>query len=111
MGSDLFDAKRFHPPCAVTQGTPSYVARWLRAAVRSANDGIVSIDSLMLGEDAVSASSILVTGVAGLMAVAISIAAGEYVLVQSEVDTERTAIDIDRTRDQRTEVGPCGTMI
>lgn len=63
---------------------------WLRAAVLGANDGIVSTASLMLGVAAAHASqnSILVTGIAGLVAGAMSMAAGEYVSVHSQADTE-----------------------
>jgi VIT1/CCC1 family predicted Fe2+/Mn2+ transporter len=69
---------------------------WLRAAVLGANDGIVSTASLMLGVAAASAShaSILLTGVAGLVAGAMSMAAGEYVSVHSQADTE--AADLAR---------------
>lgn len=64
---------------------------WLRAAVLGANDGIVSTASLVLGVAATGASaeSILVAGVAGLVAGAMSMAAGEYVSVSSQADTER----------------------
>ena len=64
---------------------------WLRAAVLGANDGIVSTASLVLGVAAAGASSqgILVAGVAGLAAGAMSMAAGEYVSVSSQADTER----------------------
>jgi len=64
---------------------------WLRAAVLGANDGIVSTASLVLGVAAAntSHSSILVTGVAGLVAGAMSMAAGEYVSVHSQADTEK----------------------
>ena len=63
---------------------------WLRAAVLGANDGIVSTSSLVLGVAATgaSASAILVTGVASLVAGAMSMAAGEYVSVSSQADTE-----------------------
>lgn len=63
---------------------------WLRAAVLGANDGIVSTASLIVGVAAASAtpSSILLTGVAGLVAGAMSMAAGEYVSVSSQADTE-----------------------
>ena len=63
---------------------------WLRAAVLGANDGIVSTASLMVGVAAASAShgSVLMTGVAGLVAGAMSMAAGEYVSVHSQADTE-----------------------
>lgn len=64
---------------------------WLRAAVLGANDGIVSTASLVLGVAAAHAgtSSVLVAGTAGLVAGAMSMAAGEYVSVSSQADTER----------------------
>ncbi len=64
---------------------------WLRAAVLGANDGIVSTASLILGVAAAgaSASTILIAGVAGLVAGAMSMAAGEYVSVSSQSDTEQ----------------------
>ena len=63
---------------------------WLRAAVLGANDGIVSTASLVLGVAAANAETqgILVAGVAGLVAGAMSMAAGEYVSVSSQADTE-----------------------
>lgn len=71
---------------------------WLRAAVLGANDGIVSTASLLVGVAAASAShgNILVTGVAGLVAGAMSMAAGEYVSVHSQADTEHA--DLSRER-------------
>ena len=71
---------------------------WLRAAVLGANDGIVSTASLILGVAAAGASSqnILIAGVAGLVAGAMSMAAGEYVSVSSQADTERA--DLERER-------------
>jgi VIT1/CCC1 family predicted Fe2+/Mn2+ transporter len=71
---------------------------WLRAAVLGANDGIVSTASLILGVAAAGATSesILIAGVAGLVAGAMSMAAGEYVSVSSQADTERA--DLDRER-------------
>jgi len=71
---------------------------WLRAAVLGANDGIVSTASLIVGVSAASAShgDILVAGVAGLVAGAMSMAAGEYVSVSSQSDTERA--DVARER-------------
>ncbi len=71
---------------------------WLRAAVLGANDGIVSTASLMLGVAAAHASqgSILVTGIAGLVAGAMSMAAGEYVSVHSQADTENA--DLNREK-------------
>ena len=73
---------------------------WLRAAVLGANDGIVSTASLIVGVAAASAghSEILVAGVAGLVAGAMSMAAGEYVSVSSQADTERA--DVARERDE-----------
>lgn len=71
---------------------------WLRAAVLGANDGIVSTASLVLGVAAAGADSkgILVAGVAGLVAGAMSMAAGEYVSVSSQADTERADLDLER---------------
>ena len=71
---------------------------WLRAAVLGANDGIVSTASLVVGVAAASAShgNILLTGVAGLVAGAMSMAAGEYVSVHSQADTE--SADLSRER-------------
>jgi vacuolar iron transporter family protein len=71
---------------------------WLRAAVLGANDGIVSTASLVLGVAAAHAGhgSVMVAGVAGLVAGAMSMAAGEYVSVHSQADTERA--DIERER-------------
>ena len=71
---------------------------WLRAAVLGANDGIVSTASLVLGVAAAGTSheTILITGVAGLVAGAMSMAAGEYVSVSSQADTEHA--DLNRER-------------
>lgn len=71
---------------------------WLRAAVLGANDGIVSTASLVLGIAAANADStqILLTGIAGLVAGAMSMAAGEYVSVSSQADTETA--DLARER-------------
>ena len=71
---------------------------WLRAAVLGANDGIVSTASLVVGVAAASASGgdVLVVGVAGLVAGAMSMAAGEYVSVSSQSDTEKA--DLERER-------------
>jgi VIT1/CCC1 family predicted Fe2+/Mn2+ transporter len=77
-----------------------FVARvgWLRAAVLGANDGIVSTASLVMGVAAANApkSAVLVAGVAGLVAGAMSMAAGEYVSVSSQSDTEKA--DLNRER-------------
>ncbi len=71
---------------------------WLRAAVLGANDGIVSTASLILGVAAAGApgSSVAVAGMAGLVAGAMSMAAGEYISVSSQADTE--AADLARER-------------
>jgi VIT1/CCC1 family predicted Fe2+/Mn2+ transporter len=73
---------------------------WLRAAVLGANDGIVSTASLVLGVAAAHAThnQILVAGVAGLVAGAMSMAAGEYVSVYSQADTEQA--DLERERQE-----------
>ena len=71
---------------------------WLRAAVLGANDGIVSTASLVLGVAAADAThaNVMIAGIAGLVAGAMSMAAGEYVSVHSQADTERA--DIERER-------------
>ena len=71
---------------------------WLRAAVLGANDGTISIASLIVGVAAAGApqGSILLTGVAGLVAGAMSMAAGEYVSVQSQADTEEADIKTEK---------------
>jgi VIT1/CCC1 family predicted Fe2+/Mn2+ transporter len=71
---------------------------WLRAAVLGANDGIVSTASLVVGVAAAesSRSSVLVAGVAGLVAGAMSMAAGEYVSVSSQADTENADLEIEK---------------
>ncbi len=77
---------------------------WLRAAVLGANDGIVSTASLVVGVAAADAArrNILIAGVAGLVAGALSMAAGEYVSVSSQADTERA--DLEREKEElRTE--------
>lgn len=76
---------------------------WLRAAVLGANDGIISTASLVVGVAAASTSSneVLVAGIAGLVAGATSMAAGEYVSVSSQADTE--SADLARERREHTE--------
>lgn len=78
---------------------------WLRAAVLGANDGIVSTASLILGVAAASTTQepVLVAGVAGLVAGAMSMAAGEYVSVSSQSDTEQA--DIAREREEHATDG------
>jgi len=72
---------------------------WLRAAVLGANDGILSTSSLVLGVAAAhgSHSSILIAGIAGLVAGSMSMAAGEYVSVHSQADTEEAELNLERT--------------
>lgn len=87
-----------------TQPTPhlekhkSNRGNWLRAAVLGVNDGIVSTASIMLGVLAANGSSaaILTAGIAGLSAGALSMAAGEYVSVSSQRDSEKADIEIER---------------
>jgi len=82
---------------------------WLRAAVLGANDGTISVASLVVGVAAAGASqgSILLTGVAGLVAGAMSMAAGEYVSVQSQADTEDADI---KTEKRELETEPEGEL-
>ena len=71
---------------------------WLRAAVLGANDGILSTSSLVLGVAAAHATrnNLLVAGIAGLVAGAMSMAAGEYVSVHSQADTEQADLKLER---------------
>ena len=71
---------------------------WLRAAVMGANDGLVSTSSLILGVAAASTaqSDIMLAGIAGLVAGAMSMAAGEYVSVSSQSDTEHADLALER---------------
>src|SRR5450755_3445810 len=71
---------------------------WLRAAVLGANDGIVSTASLVLGVATAHGthSNVLVAGVAGLVAGAMAMAAGEYVSVHSQADTEQAELKRER---------------
>jgi VIT1/CCC1 family predicted Fe2+/Mn2+ transporter len=71
---------------------------WLRAAVLGANDGILSTSSLVIGVAAAHTSSgnVLVAGVAGMVAGAMSMAAGEYVSVHSQADTEQAELTLER---------------
>ena len=72
---------------------------WLRAAVLGANDGIVSTASLVVGVAAANMGrkEILLTGIAGLVAGALSMAAGEYISVSSQGDTERAELALEKT--------------
>src|ERR1044072_9434488 len=71
---------------------------WLRAAVLGTNDGIVSTASLVLGVATSGAThgNVMIAGIAGLVAGAMSMAAGEYVSVRSQADSETAALDLER---------------
>ena len=71
---------------------------WLRAAVLGANDGIVSTSSLIIGVAAASSSyeNIILAGLSGLVAGAMSMAAGEYVSVSSQLDTQNADLELER---------------
>ena len=81
-----------------TENHRSHRTGWLRAAVLGANDGIVSIASLVIGVASAHASreAILLAGIAGLVAGAMSMAAGEYVSVSSQADTEQADITLEQ---------------
>lgn len=86
-------------PSPHTEYHKSHRAPWLRAAMLGINDGVVSTSSLMLGVLAASAgnpNAVLTAGVAGLAAGALSMAAGEYVSVSSQRDSELSDIEIER---------------
>jgi VIT1/CCC1 family predicted Fe2+/Mn2+ transporter len=80
---------------------------WLRAAVLGANDGILSTASLVLGVAAAHGthSIVLIAGVAGLVAGAMSMAAGEYVSVHSQADTEKADLQLERAELKTDNVG------
>jgi VIT1/CCC1 family predicted Fe2+/Mn2+ transporter len=76
----------------------SHRVGWLRAAVLGANDGIVSTASLVIGVAAANSehSAIVLAGVAGLIAGALSMAAGEYISVSSQADTEKADLELEK---------------
>ncbi len=80
---------------------------WLRAAVLGANDGIISTASLLLGVAAAhgTRSAIIIAGAAGLVAGAMSMAAGEYVSLRSQADTEEAELELERQELQDDEAG------
>jgi VIT1/CCC1 family predicted Fe2+/Mn2+ transporter len=80
---------------------------WLRAAVLGANDGILSTASLVLGVAAAGAthSNVMIAGIAGLVAGAMSMAAGEYVSVRSQADSEEAALNLERAELQADNQG------
>jgi len=80
---------------------------WLRAAVLGANDGVLSTASLVMGVAAANGnrSSVLIGGIAGLVAGAMSMAAGEYVSVHSQKDTEEADLSLERTELRTDDAG------
>jgi VIT1/CCC1 family predicted Fe2+/Mn2+ transporter len=80
---------------------------WLRAAVLGANDGIVSTASLLVGVAAAESShtAVLAAGIAGVVAGAMSMAAGEYVSVHSQADTEKADLDRERRELETDDAG------
>jgi vacuolar iron transporter family protein len=89
---------RWARPRPHNEGHVSSRGAWLRAAILGADDGIVSTSSLIIGVAASTASkhAVLVAGVAGLVAGALSMAAGEYVSVSSQRDAEEADIDLEK---------------
>lgn len=89
------------PEATAHPGDPHYITRsgWLRAAVLGANDGVVSVSSLIVGVAAADSNpaTVVIAGIAGLSAGAMSMAAGEYVSVSSQSDTERADIAREST--------------
>ncbi len=81
-----------------TESHRSHRIGWLRAAILGANDGIISTASLIIGVAAAHAtqSTIVITGIAGLVAGAMSMAAGEYVSVSAQADTENADLTKER---------------
>ncbi len=86
--------------CKGVKKDPHGIGRtgWLRAAVLGANDGILSTASLVVGVASARGNhqSVLIAGVAGLVAGAMSMAAGEYVSVHSQADTEQAQLEVER---------------
>jgi vacuolar iron transporter family protein len=85
---------------------------WLRAAVLGANDGIVSTASLVLGVAAAGATdnSVMIAGIAGLVAGSMSMAAGEYVSVRSQADSEQAALKLERAELEADDQGERGEL-
>lgn len=93
--SQMFNTPAHKEPHAGGEGSK---LNWLRAAVLGANDGIVSVAALVVGVAGASDSTgiILATGIAGLLAGALSMAVGEYVSVSTQRDTERALLEKER---------------
>jgi VIT1/CCC1 family predicted Fe2+/Mn2+ transporter len=97
--SAVVDASRARDPGEAQRRAPSHrKGGWLRAAVLGADDGILSTASLVLGVAAAHGTrgGLLIAGVAGLVAGAMSMAAGEYVSVHSQADTEEADLTLER---------------
>ncbi|MDU0348478.1 VIT family protein [Actinomyces sp. MRS3W] len=96
--------RRYQPPPVAPSETASSLAsrlNWLRAGVLGANDGIVSVAGLVIGVAAATPTdigAIMAAGVAGVLAGAVSMAAGEYVSVSTQSDTERAYVTRQRTQ-------------
>ena len=92
---------------APLEGHLSYRSNWLRAAVLGANDGILSVSSLILGVAGSGAArhAIITAGIAALVAGALSMAAGEYVSVSSQRDTENADVSMERRELERNPAG------
>lgn len=91
------------PPGAGIEAHLSYRSNWLRAAVLGANDGILSTSSLILGVAGSGAgrTAVVTAGIAGLVAGAFSMAAGEFVSVSSQRDTEEADVRMERRELER----------
>ena len=96
--SDAVRAPRPTPPSAHSEPHRTHRVGWLRAAVLGANDGLISTSRLLVGVAAAAATRepVLLAGVAGLMAGALSMAAGEYVSVSSQADAEDADLALER---------------
>ncbi len=86
------------PPSAHAEPHRTRRSGWLRAAVLGANDGLISTSSLVVGVAAASSTRdpVLLAGIAGLVAGALSMAAGEYVSVSTQADTERADLALEK---------------
>lgn len=94
------DPKNAEETTADVSGEFASRLNWLRAAVLGANDGIVSIAGIVVGVSgaALTGHALLASGIAGVIAGALSMAAGEYVSVSTQRDTERAAIEAEKVR-------------
>ena len=95
------------PTAPIIESHLSYRSNWLRAAVLGANDGILSTSSLLLGVAGSGAgrNAVITAGAAGLVAGALSMAAGEYVSVSSQRDTENADVQLEGRELERDPAG------